>query len=238
MSLGGSTEIVWLGHATFLFRLPSGEVVVYDPWLGNPKCPARFHELPRVDLLLATHGHTDHVRDLVRLAQQHRARIVCIADMAYWLAKQGIPDQQIVDMNKGGTASVLPGLTVTMVHADHSSSYPGADGLPIYLGEASGYILRFAGMPTIYAAGDTALFSDMKLLGELYRPEVAILPIGGHYTMDPAAAAYAARFVGVKKVIPCHYGTFPLLAGTPQQLRAALGPEIDVIETEPGQILP
>ncbi len=235
MSLGGSTEIRWVGHGTFQFRMPGGEVVLLDPWLeGNPSCTPADKNPGRVDVILVTHGHGDHVGDVVRLAKQHRAKVVCIYDICTWLIKHGVESSQLIGMNKGGSTEVIPGFSLTMVRAEHSSGIDDGNGTLVYMGEPVGYILRFAGTPTIYASGDTAVFMDMQLFGEMYRPHAAILPIGGFFTMDPPAAARAARMLGVKSVIPGHYGTFPLLAGTPAELQQALGSDVSVLAVKPG----
>ena len=230
-----SLSITWLGHSTFLIATPGGQRVVVDPWLGNPKCPERFAKpasLLPVHLILATHGHFDHITDLVALARASGAPVVCAFEMGQFIAQKGVTD--VRDMNVGGTQEVA-GVTVTMVPAVHSSGFV-EDGRIHYLGVAAGYVLRQHEMPTIYISGDTSLFSDMKLVKDLYAPEIAFLPIGDHYTMGPDTAAVAARWLGVRQVVPMHYGTFPLLRGTPEDLRRNLaGTDIDVLELKPGE---
>src|SRR5262245_38727553 len=225
-------KLTFLGHATVRCDLPSGEVVLIDPWLGNPSCqPAARDELTQLDAILITHGHSDHVADAVALAKKHRPKtVVACYEIVSWLAAQGVENGQ--GMNLGGTVDVL-GMKVTMVRADHSSGLP--DGS--YGGVAAGFVAELPGGFCFYHAGDTALFSDMQLIGELHRPELAFLPIGDLFTMDPRQAARACRFLGVRRVIPIHWGTFPALTGTPDQLGRALeelGVACDVIPLAPG----
>jgi L-ascorbate metabolism protein UlaG (beta-lactamase superfamily) len=226
----------WLGHGTFLFRTPGGRHILLDPWLaGNPACPAdrKVFKGP-LDLILVTHGHSDHIEDAAAIAQKTGALVVGIFEVCQWLAQQGAPKTS--GMNKGGTQHVH-GIAITMVDALHSSSY-AQDGTAAYLGEAAGYVLRFENGQTVYFAGDTALFGDMRLIQELYKPQVAFLPIGDHFTMGPDQAARAAEFLGVGRVVPMHYGTFPLLTGTPAQLRALVHAKgIEVLDVQPGQSL-
>jgi L-ascorbate metabolism protein UlaG (beta-lactamase superfamily) len=228
-------SITWLGHGTFLYQTPAEKRVLVDPWIdGNPKFPggwrARIEEL---DGILLTHGHFDHVDSLAALAISTGAPIFGIFDMAAWLVKQGIPENQFTGFNKGGTVEVA-GVRATMVPAQHSSSH-NQDGLPIYLGDPVGYVLRFEDGTCIYHTGDTCVFGDMRIYGELYHPHAAVMPIGDFFTMGPQQAAYAARLIGARKVIPGHYGTFPLLHGTPEQLRSELaGDDIEVIALDPG----
>jgi L-ascorbate metabolism protein UlaG (beta-lactamase superfamily) len=214
--------MTWLGHSTFLFRTPQGQVVLVDPWLaGNPSCPAAYREVS-CDAILITHGHGDHIGDVFTAQTRCAGAVVGVYELTSWLGFKGVPEDKLLGMNKGGTVS-LPGLDVrvTMTDARHSSSTFEA-GEVVSLGEAAGYVVRFGEGLRVYIAGDTALFGDMKLIGELYAPDLAVLPIGDRYTMDPEAAAYACGMLGVRAVVPCHYGTFPQLLGDPQQLRAHL----------------
>jgi L-ascorbate metabolism protein UlaG (beta-lactamase superfamily) len=209
-------RLTWLGHATFLITTPSGKSVLIDPWLtGNPSCPESLKKLRALDIMLITHGHNDHLGDAVALAKQFKPEIVAIYEIAIWLGTKGV--EKIHGMNKGGTHTVGE-IEVTMVHAFHSSSIQDGDEL-IYSGEPAGYVVKFPGGLTIYHAGDTAVFGDMKIIAELYSPELALLPIGDFYTMGPREAALAIRLLNVKHVVPMHYGTFPALTGRPDRLR-------------------
>ena len=226
-------SITWLGHATFLLRTPGGKRVLFDPWLaGNPSCPDALKKPPKVDLILASHGHGDHIGDLVAAARESVAPVVASYEMCEWLSRKGI--RNVAPMNKGGTQTVA-GLRVTMTDARHSSGFVEDDGRIVYMGEAAGYVVRLEDGRALYFAGDTSLFGDMRLIGEMYAPEIAFLPIGDRFTMDPEAAASACRMLGVRQVVPMHWGTFPLLTGTPAALRAALDPHIDMLELKPGQ---
>lgn len=208
-------EITWLGHSSFQLRLESGEVILLDPWLeGNPKHPQGFH-LSRVDAILVTHGHFDHIASVVDSAKKFDAQVFAIHEIATWLSSKGVG--RTVGMNKGGTVDVAGGLKATMTHALHSSTIQDGEQM-IPAGEAAGFVLHFADGRTAYFAGDTAVFGDMKLIAELYAPELCFLPIGDHYTMGPREAALACRLLNPKTVIPMHWGTFPALAGRPAQL--------------------
>jgi len=221
------TTLTWLGHASFRVETPGGKRVYVDPFLhGNPKCPGGELEPERVDLIALTHGHGDHVGDTVALAQKHGCTVVAPVELAGWLGKQGVEDLR--DPNKGGTVEV-DGVKVTLTHAHHSSSTP--DGT--YAGEPCGIVLEVENGTKLYFAGDTCVFGDMHLIGRIYEPDVAVLPIGDHYTMGPREAAVALELLGVKRCVPCHWGTFPPLVGRPQQLRE-LAPGVQVEMIEPG----
>ena len=229
-------RITWLGHATFQITLADGKVVLLEGWVdGNPACPQEAKKLRRVDTMLITHGHGDHIGDAVAIAQKFKPQVVAIIETAHWLESKGV--KNAIGMNKGGTVKVGE-IEVTMVQAVHSNGIQDVDKM-IYGGEPAGYVIRLPGGLTIYHAGDTAVFSDMKLIAELYAPEVAMLPIGDFYTMGPREAAMAIRLLNVKHVIPMHYATFPVLTGTPEELRkqtkGIAGLEIHAIK--PGESL-
>lgn len=218
MELPQGVALTWLGHATVLLETPGGKRVLIDPWVqSNPACPETMRQPGRLDLILVTHAHQDHIADVVPLARESGAQTVAIFEIAQWLQSKGV--SRVVDMNKGGTVQI-DGIKVTMVHADHSCGIQDGDQI-LYGGEAVGYVVELENGFRLYHAGDTGLFGDMRLIGELYRPDVACLPIGDHYTMGPREAAHAVRLLGVKRVVPLHWGTFPVLTGTPEQLREA-----------------
>jgi L-ascorbate metabolism protein UlaG (beta-lactamase superfamily) len=236
MSLDRDTTFTWYGHACVEVRTPGGKTILIDPWFGNPRSPRAADSVQACDLLLVTHGHADHLGDAVALASRLRPAWPSIHEMSLWLGRTlpGGTDATI-GMNKGGTVEVA-GLKVTMVHADHSAGEWNAGGeTTLYLGEPAGFVVEVENGFRFYHAGDTNVFGDMRLIGELYRPEVALLPIGGHYTMGPREAALAAQFVEPKAVLPIHFGTFPPLTGTPDQLAEHLQSSIEVIRIVPGE---
>ena len=232
-------KITWLGHATFTITTPSGQVTLIDPFIeSNPSCPPALKKLSRVDIILLTHGHADHMADLLPIAREHSPQVVAIYETAKWLEKKGIRNVHI--MAKGGTVKVGE-IEATMVDARHTNSIQDGDEL-INGGEAAGFIVRMPGGFSLYHAGDTCVFGDMKLIGEIYKPELALLPIGDQFTMGPREAAFALRLLGVKHMIPMHYGTFPVLTGTPEALREAIyvvGSEseagLEIHEMKPGE---
>lgn len=232
MNLRG-IELTWLGHAAVRLRTIDGTTIYLDPFLtDNPSCPEKERYPQRADAVYLTHGHGDHFGDTLELALRLGAEVFCMNEIAGHLSRRGA--SRVVGLNKGGTVSGPAGVRATMVDAVHSGSIED-DGRIGYGGEPAGWVLAFSGGPVLYHAGDTMIFGDMALIGELWAPEVAFLPIGGHYTMDPPQAARAARMLGVSAVVPIHYGTFPVLTGTPAQLTEALGGSgIEVVELLPG----
>ncbi len=239
MGLDRDTTFTWYGHACVEVRTPGDRIILIDPWFGNPRSPRGADAVDRCDLLLVTHGHGDHMGEAVALASRLRPAWPCIHEMSLWLSRR-LPggSDAATGMNKGGTFDA-GGIKVTMTHADHSAGdwHPGGE-TTLYLGEPAGFVVELENGFRFYHAGDTAVFGDMRLIGELYRPEIALLPIGGHFTMGPREAALAVELLGVKHVMPIHYGTFPLLAGTPAQLRAELDArglaDVEIHAPEPG----
>lgn len=234
--LPNGARIQWLGHATTIVTTASGKRVMIDPWvMNNPACPDEEKDCGHLDAVLITHAHFDHIGDAVELGKQTGAPIVSIPETSRWLGSKGLGN--LVEMNKGGTTEVA-GCRVHMVHAVHSCGITDGDRI-IYGGEAAGYVLELEDGFKIYHAGDTAVFSDMALIGKLLQPDIAMLPIGDHYTMGPRSAAEAIRMLGVRKVVPMHYGTFPVLVGTPDDVRkeAADVAGLEVLDLEPGGIV-
>ncbi|WP_426492922.1 metal-dependent hydrolase [Hymenobacter sp. 102] len=235
-----STQLQLLGHASFRITTPEGRIILLDPWLSNnPYVPAALRQPERADLILLTHGHDDHMdAELPALLARTGAKVAAPAPVRFYLQEQGVPAAQCEAMNVGGSID-LPDLRLTMTVAHHAAHVDRPDGTTSHQHEGVGFILRFSDGTVLYAAGDTALFGDMRLLAELYQPTVALLPIGDRYTMGPLEAAHAARLLDVRHVVPFHYGTFPSLVGTPGQLRQHLGPEaaVAVHPLQPGETL-
>ena len=240
MSLGNGVKLTWIGHASFILETPGGKRALIDPWMtGNPVCPESLHDPGDVDLILLSHGHSDHTGDVVRLAKEKSpAAVICMIELGDYLGSKGV--ENIIGGNKGGTLSA-EGISVTLTHAFHSSSYGEEDGTIVYTGEPAGLIITLENGYRIYFAGDTTVFGDMALIGELYKPDLAMLPIGDFFTMGPMEAAKAVELLGVKHVLGMHYGTFPLLVGTPQGLRDELAKrgltDVVVEELKPGDAL-
>jgi len=229
-------KITWLGHSAFRITTAAGKVLLIDPFLkGNPLCPANEQEQARVDAILLSHGHGDHVGDTIRLAKQHGAAVVAIYELGGWLESKGVTN--VVAMGKGGTVQVA-GAEVSMTHAFHSTSV-SEGGSTIYVGEPAGLVVALPGGLVLYHAGDTCVFGDMKLIAEIYKPDVACLPIGDFYTMGPREAAMAIRLLGVKHVLPMHYATFPPLTGRPAQVRELTKDiaGLEIHEPKPGETL-
>lgn len=233
MDLKG-TEMTWLGHGTFKFRTTEGKVVIVDPWvMNNPACPDAEKDQQQLDLVLITHAHFDHIGDAVEIGRKLEPQTFAIFETATWLTSKEVPN--VTGMNKGGTTEA-EGVSFTMTHAVHSCGILDGDQI-IYGGEAGGYIIRFPGGLRVYYAGDTTVFSDMKIIAELYEPDMCVLPIGDFYTMSPREAAYACKLLGAKTVVPMHFGTFPVLTGTPEELSGLVGAGTEVVSVKPGETL-
>jgi L-ascorbate metabolism protein UlaG (beta-lactamase superfamily) len=222
-------SLTWLGHGSFRFDSPGGKRVYVDPWLDNPKCPDAEKDPERCDVIAVTHGHGDHVGSVVELSKKFGpVPIVAMIELKSWLQDQGAESDEIPGGNKGGTLEA-EGIKFTLVNAFHSSAAP--DGT--YVGEATGIVAELENGKKVYFAGDTCVFGDMQLIGRIYAPDVAVLPIGGHFTMDPREAAVACELLGSPRIVPCHWGTFPLLAGTPDELKQH-APNASIEAIEPG----
>ena len=234
----GGTRITYLGHSTFQFVTAGGEQILIDPFLANnPQTPEELKQVGELDTMLITHGHFDHFEDAIPVARQTGALAVANFEIFAYLQSQGI--ENAMPVQKGGTSQV-GGITVTATHAYHSSSIQTEDGSVIYGGEPMGYIVEFESGFKLYHAGDTAIFGDMRLIGELYRPDIALLPIGNQVVMSPFEAAHAARLLGVGHVVPIHYGTFPFVPGTAEEFQeqvSGIAPDTTVHVMQPGEDL-
>ena len=252
LALAQQVEVTWLGHAAFRITSPTGKVIVIDPFFKkNPSTPAKYKDLSaigKVDLILVTHGHPDHVGDLSELARLTGAIVVANYELANSMVAMGLLEgSKTIALNKGGTVAPLgPGIKVHMVPAEHSSSMdlavlkPDTAGPRFVDGGAPvGYVIEFENGFKIYDTGDTEVFSDMALINRFFKPDLALVCIGGHFTMDPEHAAYAVReLIRPKQVIPMHYGSFPIINRTPAEFKAALGETpIKVLEMKPGDTL-
>jgi len=236
-ALNRGFALTWLGHHSFKLVTRGAKTVLLDPWVeSNPACPKELKTFDRIDVMTISHGHGDHMGDAVTLGKKFKPTVICNYEIHAYLQRKGVPNT--ASMNKGGTQE-HHGLRFTMVHAIHSSGIEDG-GQVIYGGEPCGYVITLEDGTRIYHAGDTAVHSDMALIAELYAPEIALLPIGDHYTMGPREAAVAARLLKPKYIVPAHYGTFPALTGTPEALRAELEKQkvsAEVIVLRPGETL-
>jgi L-ascorbate metabolism protein UlaG (beta-lactamase superfamily) len=234
MSSLKGTRITWLGHATVLVQTARGTNVLIDPFIAqNPKYPKGFELPEKIQYILLTHGHGDHMSDAVPVATKHGSTVVAIYELAAYVGEKGVANT--IGINIGGTLQ-LEDVAATMVEAKHSAAAQDEHGTH-YVGVATGFVMSIADGPVLYHAGDTTVFGDMKLIAELYRPEVAMLPIGGHYTMGPKEAALATRLLAPKMVLPIHFGTFPPLKGTPEELAALVDKDVEVVRWHPGQTI-
>lgn len=234
MSLLKGTRITWLGHAAVLIQTAKGTNLLIDPFIaGNPKYPKSFVLPEKIDYVLLTHGHGDHISDVVPVATKHGSTVVAIYELSAYIASKGV--KSTTGMNLGGTVQ-LNDVAVTMVDAKHSAAAQDDEGTH-YVGVAAGFVLTIADGPVLYHAGDTCVFGDMKLIAQLYRPEVAMLPIGGFYTMGPKEAALAVEFLEPKMVLPIHFGTFPPLVGTPKELASLIDSSVEVAMCSPGETM-
>jgi len=223
------TTLTWLGHSAFRLDTATGKRIYIDPFLnGNPKCPASEQTPERVDIVAVTHGHGDHVGDTIELAKKHGCHVVALVELAAWLGRQGLDNESVHGPNKGGTV-VVDGISFSLTNAFHSSTAP--DGT--YAGEPAGVVVKADGK-SIYFAGDTCAFGDMQLIRRIHEPDLVVLPIGDHFTMGPKEAAVAVELLGAKRVVPCHWGTFSVLTGTPEKLRALVPNDVTVEQLEPG----
>ncbi|MGB9591436.1 MAG: metal-dependent hydrolase [Candidatus Kryptoniota bacterium] len=233
------TKIQWFGHSAFRIIAPNDQSILIDPWLDNPLAPKGIKEAISADVILLTHGHFDHIGNTVEIAWHSEAKVISNFEISLYLKNKGLKEENLIGMNKSGTFE-LNGIAYTMVNAEHSSAITDGEKV-INGGSPGGFVIKFTNGsgPTIYHSGDTGVFGDMKLIGELYSPEVALLCIGGHFTMGPREAAKAVELLRPKKIIPMHYGTFPILKGSPEELKKLIPDNfpVSVVQMKPGDIV-
>ncbi len=234
MALNADVSFTWVGHGTWKARSAKGKEILIDPWvMGNPAAPETLKTVDRCDLMLITHGHFDHIHDALEIARRTKPTIITNHEIGVWLTSKGIDGEKIVAGNQGGTIDA-EGVKVTLVHAEHSCGITEDSGAVVYGGQACGFVIEFENGFTVYFAGDTDVFGDMALIAELGHFDVAFLPIGGFYTMNPDRAAKAVSLLGVKTVVPMHFATFPILSGRPDQLQELVGNGVKVLDIKPG----
>jgi len=245
----GKIEVLWLGQAATRITTPTGKVIVIDPWLTqNPKTPTQYKNLDalgKVDLILVTHAHGDHLGDGPELAKKHKVPLWGPAGLDQSLQTLGVlPPELAPRMNKGGTITPFgPDIKITLTRAEHSSELvwtnPATGKPETHVGgEPGGFIIEFENGFKLYHMGDTGVFADMKWIGEYYKPDLILIPIGGHFVMSPKDAAVATEMIKPKFAVPIHYGTTPLLKGTPQEYKQALGTtSVKVSVINPGDTL-
>lgn len=236
-----AATIKWLGASAFVLTASTGERVYIDPWLDNRLCPVRERSPQQVDLIVLTHGHADHVGQAIELWKRHRAPLVASQDLRRHLHRFGLEPDERLGPDKGGTITVA-GISISLTDARHSSAGPEGG----YASDPCGCVIRLADDVTLYFAGDTCVFGDMQLIGRIYAPDVAVLPIGGHYTMHPNQAALALELLGTAVCIPCHYryggpgevsAQRALLPGQPDELRALAPAGTRIVAPAPGESL-
>lgn len=236
MPLNADVSFTWIGHGTWRARSAKQMEILIDPWvMNNPVAPEKLKTIDRLDVMLITHGHFDHIHDALEIARRTKPRIVTNHEIGAWLGSKGIDGESIVAGNQGGTLEV-DGIKITLVHAEHSCGITDDSGV-VYGGDACGMVIEFENGFTVYFAGDTDVFGDMALIAELSKFDVAFLPIGGFFTMGPERAAKAVKLLGVKTVVPMHFGTFPILTGTPGALQKLVGSSVKVLDIAPGAVV-
>ena len=233
MALNAQVSFTWVGHGTWKARSAKGKEIIIDPWvMNNPVAPEKLKKVEKCDLMLITHGHFDHIYDALEIAKAHKPKVVSNFEITSWLGSKGVDASTLIGGNTGGTIEV-DGIKVTLVHAEHSCGITDGDHI-IYGGNAHGLVIEFENGFTVYFAGDTDVFGDMALIAELGKFDVAFLPIGDFYTMGPERAAKAVGLLGVKTVVPMHFGTFPPLIGRPSALQELVGSGVQVLDIKPG----